>query len=292
LLERETAHGHHNRFGQTFTTVAHRYPPQNQRTTDPEHVRPVPSAPLKRYYRRRGPATSQRRSPGLRQVIRTPGGDFASALFDAPRYGRQEGRIARGAADARCAGGRTTRGPRGCDHEEGRIARFPFQVSPCHGPGGSLRLCLSPRSPSAALIRVRRGRASRERGRQKPRSSHAPAQARSKKVKVTRAQGRVAVSPGQVQSCRTVGSMRPGREQRCRRSVRSLPDPGRTSLGIPPPRPHDTRLPTHRRGAVRISGTVSAAGLDAGRAGARRLSPGADADRWGARLISSGTEHA
>jgi hypothetical protein len=85
---------------------------------------------------------------------------------------------------------------------------------------------------------VRRRRAGRERGRQKPRSSRAPARARSKKVKVTRAQGRVAVSPGQVQSCRTVGSMRLGREQRCRRSVRSLPDPGRTSLGIPPPRPH------------------------------------------------------
>lgn len=59
-LESETAGGHHNRCGQRFTTAAHHYPPWKQRTTDPEHVRPVPSAPLKQYHRRCSPATSQR----------------------------------------------------------------------------------------------------------------------------------------------------------------------------------------------------------------------------------------
>jgi hypothetical protein len=171
------------------------------------------------------PVTIHEWPAGLRQVTRTPGGDCASALFDAPGYGRQEGRIARGAADARCAGGRTTRGPRGRDREEGRIARFPSQVQRGKRPGCSF-YSASRRAPHRPPpIPVRRRRAGREGGRQNPRSSRAPAQARSKKVKVTRAQGRVAVSPGQRQSRRTVVSMRPGREQRCRRSVRSLPRP-------------------------------------------------------------------
>jgi hypothetical protein len=96
-------------------------------------------------------------------------------------------------------------------------------------------------------IPVGRGRAGREGGRQKARSSRAPAQARSKKVKVTRAQGRVAVSPGQVQSRRTVVGMRPGRERRCRRSARGLPRP-RTDVSrdfaTAPLRTHGCRPPS------------------------------------------------
>jgi hypothetical protein len=160
-------------------------------------------------------------------------------IAGAPGYGRQEGRIACGALDARCAGGRTTRGPRGCDHEGGRCARFPSHVQRCKRPGCSFDSA-SRRAPHRPPpIPVGRRRAGRERGRQNPRSSRAPAQARSKNVKVTRTQGRVAVSPGQVQSCGTVGSMRPGRERRRRRSVRSLPRP-RTDVSrdfaIVPPR--------------------------------------------------------
>ena len=70
--------------------------------------------------------------------------------------------------------------------------------------------------------------------------------------------------------------------------------------------PTNARLRSHRHAAVRISGTISAARLDADRAGARLLLPRAganrrvarlllprtDADRWVARLILLGTESA
>jgi hypothetical protein len=137
------------------------------------------------------------------------------------------------------------------------------------------------------LPRVRPG------GRQKPGSSRAPARARSRNVKVTRAQGPVAVRPDRMQSCRTAGSIRPGREQRCTRSVRSLPRPPMDifrEFAIAPPRTHGCG--PH---VLMLSGSQApfpAARTDADRAAARLLSPGTDPDRRGARLISSGTEPA